>query len=65
MSGADVTRAVANGNPQIPIVGLTARPGSPLTNQVTEAGARVMLTKPIKAEELVDHIHAVMGAPRG
>lgn len=61
MNGADVARSVSIGNGRIPIIGLTARPTSPATTEVMQAGAREMLTKPVTFEELVDHIQAAIG----
>lgn len=60
LSGAEVARSVAETDDCIPIVGLTAQPGSPLTSEVVDAGARVMLTKPVTSEELVYCIRAAI-----
>jgi len=61
ISGADVVRSIIAGNHRVPVIGLTARPNSPVTMAVTNAGARVMLTKPVAAEELVEQVQAAIG----
>jgi FixJ family two-component response regulator len=61
LSGGEVARSVANGNDRIPIIGLTARPVSPLAIEVMNAGAGAMLTKPVTAETLIEHIQAAIG----
>jgi len=61
LSGAEVARSVAQANAGIPIIGLTAQPGSPLAVEVVGAGAWAMLTKPVTSEELVDYIRAAVG----
>ena len=58
MTGADVARSIMKGNGHIPIIGLTARPNSPLAMEVINAGACMMLTKPVSAEDLIARVHA-------
>lgn len=60
ITGAHVARSLMNASSHVPIVGLTARPSSPLTIEVINAGARVMLTKPIAAEDLVEQVQAAI-----
>jgi two-component system response regulator FixJ len=60
LSGADVARALSTRKPAIPIIGITARPGSKLANEVLSAGADVMLTKPVSAENIVSKVRAAM-----
>jgi CheY-like chemotaxis protein len=60
LSGADVARTLSSRCPDIPIIGITARPGSKLANEVQSAGANVMLTKPVSAERIVSKLQAVM-----
>ena len=60
LSGADVARTLSSRYPDIPIIGLTARPGSKLANEVQSAGANVMLTKPVSAELIASKVQAVM-----
>lgn len=62
MNGVEVVRSVASGNDHIPVIGLTARPESPMIAECMEAGARVMLTKPVTFEELLDHIQAAISS---
>ena len=61
LSGGEVARWVAGAG--VPIIGLTARPGSPLASEVIDAGACAMLTKPVSSEELIGHIRAALGRP--
>ena len=61
VSGAEVARELAMHRSHIPTIGLTAGPGSTLANEVEKAGARVMLTKPVTFEVLVDHVRAAIG----
>lgn len=64
ISGPDIVEAVRSVS-DIPIIGLTARPSSPLTTRVVEAGVHTVLTKPVSAEKLIDQIQAVIeSAPR-
>ncbi len=60
ISGADIVRSIVDGNYNVPVIGLTARPSSPLTTAVINAGARVMLTKPVAAEVLVEQVQAAI-----
>lgn len=62
ISGAEVTRSVMNADADIPIIGLTARPNSPVSTEVINAGARVMLMKPNTAKELADQVEAAIRA---
>ncbi len=60
ISGADVTQALVNSH--IPIIGLTARPESPITQSIKKLGVKTMLTKPVQADDLVATIrHAIDG----
>jgi FixJ family two-component response regulator len=61
ISGAEVADAVANLSDSLPIIGLTARPTSPITQAVLKAGAEVMLLKPVSADALVDTVQLVLG----
>ncbi len=61
LSGADVVRTLRNGEMRAaPVIGLTARPASALAVEVLAAGARVMLTKPVTADELIDHLDVAL-----
>ena len=60
LSAAAVARAVAHGNRSMPIIGLTARPVSAQTLELINAGVRVMLTKPVTAEVLINHVQRAM-----
>lgn len=44
----------------LPIIALTARPSSAIALQIVAAGAHALLTKPIGAGELIDHIQAAI-----
>lgn len=59
LCSADLARALTND--YIPIVGLTARPASALAHQVVDAGAGIVLTKPVTEEAIVQHIRRAMG----
>jgi two-component system OmpR family response regulator len=58
LSGAQVARAVAGNGYSIPVICLTARPDTPVTDEILDAGARAMLTKPVKADDLVAVVRA-------
>jgi FixJ family two-component response regulator len=60
LSGADIARTLSTRKPAIPIIGITARPGSKLAIEVVSAGADVMLTKPVSAENIVSKVRAAM-----
>ena len=60
VSGVEVARSVARDSPGVPIIGLTAQPVSPLTLQIVNVNARVMLIKPVSAEVLVDQIQTAI-----
>jgi FixJ family two-component response regulator len=60
LSGAEVARALTEDNRHIPIIGLTARPASLVTDELVNAGARVMLTKPATFEDLVEYVQAAI-----
>ena len=60
LSGADVAHAVVNRDIRLPIIVLTARPDSPVTAKIIQIGATAMLTKPVKVEELFNHIQAAV-----
>jgi len=53
MNGAQIAHEVSKLCPQLPIIGITARPMSPLAYATSRAGARVILTKPVSAEKLL------------
>ncbi len=61
LSGADVAHSMARDHADVPIIGLTARPDSPITEEVLNAGARTMLTKPVTFELLIEHIQSAIG----
>jgi FixJ family two-component response regulator len=54
ISGADVAQALSGSS--IPIIGLTARPESPVTQSIIELGVETMLTKPVQPKHLVEII---------
>lgn len=62
IDGAEVAYSVTSRHryPDIPIIVLTARPTSTVTQQIIEAGARAMLTKPVAAEELINQVYAAI-----
>jgi two-component system OmpR family response regulator len=54
LGGAEVARRVSTNGYAIPIIALTAWPGTPETEEILDSGVHAMLTKPVKAEALVD-----------
>lgn len=60
ISGADVAQALVSAH--IPVIGLTARPESELTRQVSSYGVVTMLTKPVQPDCLVATIRRAIGA---
>ena len=65
MNGEEVIRSLHDGGADIPVIGLTAWPDSELVRNILEAGAHVVLTKPINAEELVEAILAAVAGRHG
>ncbi len=63
MNGAEVARSTASWS--IPLIGLTARPSSPITLEMNKIGVHVMLTKPVAIKDLVSHIQDALKASRG
>ena len=60
VSGADVAQALVGS--RIPIIGLTARPESPVTHRIEYLGVEMMLTKPVQPDDLVASIRQVVDA---
>lgn len=60
LNGADIARSIVSENRNIPIIGLTARPYGPVVAEVENAGALVMLTKPVTEEVLIDHVRVAL-----
>ena len=52
-SGADIARSLRSRHGDVPIIGLTTRPVSPSSLDLIESGARLVLLKPVSAEELL------------
>ena len=59
ISSVEVAKSVVK--KAIPIIGLTARPSGPMALALEDIGVRVMLTKPVSPEDLIDHIQNVLG----
>lgn len=64
IDGAAVARSVSGNHASLPIIALTARPHSPLTLQVLDAGASTLLTKPVTVETLINQIEGAIRAAR-
>ena len=64
MDGGAVARVVSDSHANLPIIGLTARPYSPLAAELRQAGAHVILTKPVTVETLVEHVEVALTAGR-
>lgn len=60
LSAADVARTLSTRYPDIPMIGMTARPESRPANDLVSAGVGVMLTKPVSAEHILSEVQAVM-----
>lgn len=60
ISGAEVAETIALRDAELPFIGLTARPASPIADAVLQAGARAVLTKPATLEVLIEHIRAIL-----
>ena len=60
MNGADVMRALALEQLTVPVIGLTARPNSPVILDMRHSGVVQVLTKPITATALIDNISRVL-----
>ncbi|NIP14193.1 MAG: response regulator [Pseudomonadales bacterium] len=58
MGGDHVADVVAGTG--VPVVGLTARPESPVTQSIMQSGAAAMLTKPVRPDELVSAIERLL-----
>ena len=56
MNGADVVRTLMELQIDLPVIGLTAWPDSPLALEIVSLGVSVMLTKPVRSEELIEQI---------
>ena len=65
INGAELAKAIEDADMSLPIIGLTARPTSPITQAVSHAGAHVMLLKPVSAETLIDTVRLVLGKTSG
>jgi len=61
IEGEQVAQQVRLLNPTLPIIGITAWPASPMAHATSRAGARVMLTKPVSAEKLLEVLEQAMG----
>ena len=60
VSGSVVARSLADRAPRVPVIGLTAHPNSPVTLEVSEAGAFGLLTKPVTSQQLVENVLAAI-----
>jgi CheY-like chemotaxis protein len=68
MSGLDVAKEIRaiqqrENRPHTPIIMLTAYARSFFLSASSEAGVDSYLTKPIKAEKLLEHVHRFLGTP--
>ncbi len=63
LSGVAIARAVCTSYSSIPIIVLTAYPGSPQTIKIQKLGALEVLVKPVTAEVLIDQIRAALISP--
>jgi FixJ family two-component response regulator len=63
-SGLDLQRELANANPPIPIVFITAHGDIPMTVQALKAGAVDFLTKPFRDQQLLDAVQQAIDRDR-
>jgi FixJ family two-component response regulator len=64
LSGLDVQRELADTDPPIPIVFITAHGDIPMTVQALKAGAVEFLTKPFRDQQLLDAIQQAIDRDR-
>src|SRR5499426_4772098 len=64
LSGLDLQRELANTDPPIPIVFITAHGDIPMTVQAMKAGAVEFLTKPFRDQDLLDAIQQALERDR-
>jgi two-component system response regulator FixJ len=60
MDGVDLLNALERREIALPAIVLTGRPESPRARRALEAGARVVLSKPVPERVLLDSIHAAI-----
>jgi len=61
MSGSELMAHLSASGRQIPVVMLTGHGDAALRQRSLAAGARAFLTKPFKANELIDAVKAALG----
>jgi len=64
LSGIDLQRELANTDPPIPIVFITAHGDVPMTVQAMKAGAVEFLTKPFRDQQLLDAVQQAIDRDR-
>ena len=64
LSGMDLQHALANTDPPIPIVFITAHGDVPMTVQAMKAGAVEFLTKPFRDQQLLDAVQLAIDGDR-
>jgi FixJ family two-component response regulator len=64
LSGLDLQRELANTDPPIPIVFITAHGDIPMTVQAMKAGAVEFLTKPFRDQQLLDAVQQAIDRDR-
>lgn len=64
LSGLDLQRQLANMDPPIPIVFITAHGDIPMTVQAMKAGAVEFLTKPFRDQQLLDAVQQALARDR-
>ena len=64
LSGLDLQRELANADPPIPIVFITAHGDIPMTVQAMKAGAVEFLTKPFRDQQLLDAVQQAIDRDR-
>jgi len=62
MNGVEIAQAIIKNRhvANIPILVLTARPNSPVIEQIVNTGAHSLMLKPVDADELIDRIQIAL-----
>jgi two-component system response regulator FixJ len=60
LSGVEIARSIAEHDPQLAVVVLTARPTSMLVTELQRSGINGLLVKPTTAQQLISHIERAL-----
>ncbi|MDR3418598.1 MAG: response regulator [Nevskia sp.] len=62
MNGAELQETLAARASRIPVIVISARPDSPLAARALAAGARTVLEKPLREQDLIDAVQGALAA---